>query len=325
MDALVTGATGSLGSTLVRGLRAEGADVRALVLPGESDDWLRSAGVQICHGDLREPASLPAAVAGVRVAFHVAGIAAPLNAFERQMWEVNVEGTRNLLEAASCAGVERVVHTSSVSAIGWPDQADPVDETFPFNGECFDHAYMRTKRAAEDVALGFANRDLDVVVVNPSAVMAPGGSPRYGWSALVRAVRRGAVIGSPQGGLSMTGAADFVDAMLRAAKSGRRGERYIVAAHLLSFWELLRLIADVVGGRAPRLLLPDKVVAVACRAGTALSAVTRTRLILARENLPLLTRRMYYSQAKAERALGVQRTPLEIAIDDVARTIRGRA
>jgi dihydroflavonol-4-reductase len=325
---LVTGATGCLGSNLVRRLVAEGERVAILRFRDDQAPALGSLTREVEHrvGDVRDRDAVRRALRGVTYLYHVAGVATAVNAHAREMRSVNVDGTATVMEEAKRAGLARVVHTSSAIAIGLPNGEDPVDETFKFNGEQFNHAYATTKRMAEDIVRRVAGAGLDAVILNPSAVMAPGGSQRQGWASLVAALRAGWLRVYPGGGVSMSSGVDVADAHIRAMARGRSGERYIVAGHHLSYAELFRMIARVLDVRAPRVRVPNSVLAVGGWAGSAFGRLRSAdhAPFLTRENVPLMTRTMFYDQAKAERELGVGTTPLEPAVAQVDRWCRER-
>ncbi|MDA0167611.1 NAD-dependent epimerase/dehydratase family protein [Solirubrobacter taibaiensis] len=307
-----------MGSSLVRRLVTDGEQVAILRLAHDDARALGQLSREVEHrvGDVRAPDTLTGALRGVDCVYHLAGVATAVNAHSRHMCAVNVDGTGHLMRAALQSQVRRVVHTSSAIAIGIPDAATPVDESFAFNGGDFDHAYATTKRHGEEIVRGAVAEGLDVVILNPSAVMAPGGSLRHGWAGLVAAVHRGLLRAYPDGGVSMTPETDVADAHVRAMQLGRTGERYIVASHHLSYADLTRAIAEVVGVTPPRVRLPDAAVAVAGLLGSAVARVRSPEKspFLTRENAVLMTRTMFYDQAKAVRELGVRATPLEPAI-----------
>lgn len=325
---LVTGATGCLGSNVTRALVRRGHPVAVLVRPGEELTSLPDLvnDVEPRRGDVRDPSAVARAMRGVRAVFHLAGVAVHTNTVARLMTEVNVGGTENVMWAAARVGA-RVVHTSSVAAIGVPDDGVVADETFTYNGDCFRNAYMTTKRQGEDVVRRYVAGGLDAVVLNPGAVMAPGGNPRYGWPNFVQRVAAGKFPRYPSGGVAMVTRADLVDACLKALDRGRSGERYIITTTNLTYRALIGMVAEEVGAAPPRGGLPDPVVKVLARVNAPLARLIRDPLrrpLLVPENIPLLTRKLYFSGEKSRRELGVSLTSLPEAVAEVAQWCRER-
>lgn len=304
---LVTGATGCLGANLVRALLTSGRRVAALRLPGDPASALEDVAERIDWrtGDLLDPASLNAALRGVRQVYHAAGLALPYECDRARMMEVNVRGTDNLLAAALRSGVERVVHVSSIAAVGYPDGM--ADEHMAYNGASIRFSYMHSKHAAEAVVRRYARRGLAIVLVCPAAVIAPYCDREHGWGRLFLDVQRGAMPFLPPGGIAVLGGADLVQGLQAAMARGRPGERYILASANVSYRSLLQSIAHTLGVPPPRLAVPRALM----RAGARLLAwlaplserlVQRPRV--SASLLDLMWRRKYYAVAKAQRELG---------------------
>ena len=320
---LVTGATGCLGSNVVHRLVREGHQVVAFVPHGEPLGRLHALrrDIEVRHGDVRSPDDVARAMAGISHVYHIAGVAVPSNRLERLMWEVNVCGVHNVLSAAARGGVERVLHVSSTAAVGYPPDGVLASERFRFEDSVTDNAYSRTKRYGEQVALSFNGAGTEVVVVNPAAVIAPGGDKRFGWSGVIDVAMRGLLRIMPGGGSAFCSAADLVDGVLRAMRVGRPGERYILSSQNLTYWELGTLVAGAVGVTPPWFTAPSWMLRL-------LGAVNERLLragqvsVLVPENVELMTRRLYYDQSKAVRELGVSQTPVSAALGLVNEWIR---
>ncbi len=320
---LVTGATGCLGSNVVQRLVREGREVAVLLQHGEPLGRLHALrrDIEVRHGDVRDPGEVRAAMAGVRRVYHIAGVAVPSNQVERQMWEVNVYGVHNVLSAAARAGVERVVHVSSTAAIGYPPNGVVASERFAVADSVTDNAYSRTKRHGEQIALSFNGAGTEVVVVNPSAVIAPGGDKRFGWNGVIDVAMRGLLWIMPGGGSSFCSAADLVDGVLRAMRVGRPGERYILSSENLSYRELGSLVAAAVGVAAPRLTAPRWILRLLGALNARLLSPGRVS-VLVPENVELMTRTLFYDQSKAVRELGMSQTSVATALGLVNEWVR---
>ena len=176
MKTLVTGATGFVGSAVLRRLAAAGHEVCVLVRPTSDRSNLEGVQAEVRVGDLTDRASLDAAVKGCGALFHVAAEYRLWHPRPQEMERANVEGTRNVLEAARDAGIGRAVYTSSVATLGILPGGEPADEETPAPIEKVIGAYKRSKHRAEDVARELA-RDFEVVIVNPSAPVGQSSDP----------------------------------------------------------------------------------------------------------------------------------------------------
>ncbi|HSO26515.1 MAG TPA: NAD-dependent epimerase/dehydratase family protein, partial [Anaerolineales bacterium] len=235
--------------------------VRAFHRPSSSLIGLEGLPVEHALGDLTQPASVRAAMTDVEVVFHTAAMLGKPNQPER-MIAVTVGGTRAVLEAAHEAGVRRVIHTSSVAALGVPmpppsPTAEPVsiNEAHTWNERPERWRYGHAKYIAELQVQEAVARGLDAVIVNPAVVLGPRDLNRVSGEVIVR-VARGQVPVSTDGGLNVVHIADVVDGHLAALERGRTGERYILGGENLTHRAFLALIAEVTGRRPPRWLLP---------------------------------------------------------------------
>lgn len=257
---LVTGATGFIGGQLARALVAQGEAVRVLARdPGR----VQVAEVEAVRGDLGDPASLAAAVQGVDRVYHCASWIAYKAPWE-QVWQVNVQGAANLLDACVDAGVRRVVHMSSVAAGGPSPDGRPVREDDP--PAPLDDPYGRSKLEQERLALAYGARGLEVVVVRPSAVYGPG-DPE-GINLLLKLVHRSLLpfyLGSRQTLVNVVPVKDVVAGTIAVMERGRTGQVYNLVGPNQTHAELFALLARVSGGRAPFFNMPASVLLGAAR------------------------------------------------------------
>ena len=228
--------------------------MRALARTTESAQRLAGTGAEIVLGDVTDPESLPAALEGVQRVFHMAGVVGHRRRDEPRLTAVNVTGSANLLEAAQKAGVERVVYTSSVGAMGPASRPDfPRTEAhFLLDGDDGrgDFRYARSKARGEEHALEMADDGLDVVVVNPGFVIGPGDIHRVSsWP--VEEYLRGTLRMTVHGGLSYVDARDVVSGHLLAEEKGVSGQRYILTSQdgNLSHASFFKLVGEVTGKR----------------------------------------------------------------------------
>ncbi|MEJ2011027.1 MAG: NAD-dependent epimerase/dehydratase family protein [Anaerolineales bacterium] len=256
--ALVTGGTGFIGSAVCRRLLAEGIDVRVLHRSQSPLTALAGLPVERHQGDILEPATLGPALAGARWLFHAAAQSDYWRHPEHVI-EVAAAGTRNVLLAAAEAGVERAVLTSSSSALGVPDQDELLDEIHEFNLPPHRFPYGYAKRQAEKAALEINRRGLEVVIVNPSIVLGPGDLNRISGS-LVIATARGQSFLWVDGGINIIHIDDVAEGHLAALRSGRDGERYLLAGENLTWRQVFNQLADTTGRLKPWLHLPAALV-----------------------------------------------------------------
>lgn len=318
MTVLVTGATGFVGANLVRELVVAGARVRVLVRPTSDQRALRDVPVEVAVGDLLEPASLPPALAGVRVLYHVAAdyrLWAPDPAV---LYRVNVDGTRALLAAAEAAGVSRVVYTSSVGTLGLPTDGTPGTETTPVSVEDMVGDYKRSKFLAEREAEAAAARGVPVVIVNPSAPVGPWDWKPTPTGKMLVDYLRGRMFAYLETGLNLVHVRDVVRGHILAAELGRVGERYILghAAGNLGLREIFARLEPYTGIPAPRWRLPHAVALAMATVFEGISRVTRREPLASRTAVRMAAKRMFFDPARAIRELGLPQTPVDEALRD---------
>lgn len=328
MRFLVTGATGFVGRHLVRALSARGDEV--IALRRASSDVGPVAGlprvrwVQVDLGDRAAVdagpdsslATLEAVMDGVDVVFHVAGHLSWWRGRRERQRMVNVEGTRRVAAAALRAGVARLVYTSSVAAIGFPEDSLPVDESFPFNGYELGIQYGISKHEGELRVLEAVRDGLDAVIVNPATILGDD-APRRG--SLVELAARGALPVWIDGGTTFCAIDDVVTGHLAAAERGKTGERYILGGPHVTFREILARLAEAAGVVPPARRVPGGLVWAGVWAMEALAALTGREPPLTRDHARLAGRHLYYSSVKAQRELGYAVTPLEATVEQAVR------
>ena len=316
MDALVTGGTGFVGANLVRELLSDGHTVRVLARKGGDRTALEGCAVEIAEGDLTDPGSLKAAVAGVRRVYHVAADYRLWARDSRELYRANVEGTRHVLEAAAEAGAERIVYTSTVGALGIPKDGTPGDETSPVGLEDMVGPYKASKFLAERVAEEWAARGAPIVIVNPSAPLGPWDVKPTPTGQMIVDFLRGKMLGSIDTGLNIVHVRDVARGHILAADRGRVGQKYILGNQDLSLIDIFRGLGRLTGLRPPRFRVPYRVawLAALCMEGAARVRGGTPQVPL--NAVRMGRKRMYFSPAKAIRELGLPQTPAEEALRD---------
>jgi dihydroflavonol-4-reductase len=309
---LVTGATGCIGSNLAATLVERGYRVRILRRRHSDLRALRGIDVEHLVGDIRDPGSIENAMRGCDTVFHAAAIVSFKRSRYAEQLEVNVGGTRNVVTTCLKAGVERLIHTSSVAAIGYRSDTALIDEETPFNWEGT-AGYRFSKHGAEQEVLTGVRHGLSAVIVNPSVVLGERDIHFHGGQ-IIRDVRRGIVPLYIDGGMNVVYVGDVVEGHLAAAMKGRSGERYILSGENLTHKEVFSRTAAIVGGRAPFARLPLSILRLGA---TVLEKVTD---ILGRD--PLITRDLvtgagrfnWFTCEKAKSELGYTVTPFDTAV-----------
>jgi len=259
LKALVTGGTGFVGSHIARALNDTGHSVRVLHRASSKLDALEGVEYESALGDVLETDALSEACAECDWVFHVAAVADYWRADVKHMYEVNVEGTRRVLEAARKAKVQRVIFTSSAAAVGPRTDGRPANEDDPFALPPKHFPYGHSKWQAEEVVRDAVMAGQDVVIMNPVVIMGPGDLNMISGSFIVQVKRFGPLAAMSSGGVMVTDVRDVARWHVLAAEKGQSGHRYILGTQNYPYSQWLRMIADVVGAKPPRLFAPDSV------------------------------------------------------------------
>jgi dihydroflavonol-4-reductase len=323
MKALVTGGTGFVGANVVRALLERGDEVRVLVRPRSDTRNLDSLELELVAGDLRDRGSLEAALDGCDTLYHVAAMYALWVRNPRELYDSNVTGTINILEAAKHAGVQKIVYTSSVATIGLPKDGTPGTEEIPLTPDELVSDYKRSKYLAEQEVLKYAQRGLPVVIVNPSfPVGAWDVKPTPSGQIIVNFLR-GKIPAYVNTGLNVVDVEDVARGHLMAAEKGRPGERYILGHANLSLPELFQLLAQVSGMSAPRLRIPYGVAYLsACVSEAVARTITHKPPFVTLAGVKLSRKRMFFDAAKAVQELGLPQTPAVEALRKAVQWFR---
>ena len=318
---LVTGASGFLGWHVARLLIERGHQVRALVRAGSRVDGLD---LEIATGDLRDPASLERAVSGCALLFHVAADYRLWAKDPRELHRSNVDGTRNLLQAAKSAGVERVVYTSTVGCIGVPHGGIGTEDN-PVKFEDMAGEYKRSKFRAEQVALEFARDGFPVVIVNPTAPIGDHDVKPTPTGKIVVDFLNGAMPAFIDTGLNVVDVRDAAEGHLLAAQHGRPGERYILGSENLTLAQILQELARITGRKAPTAQIPYAVAFCAGACSTAWAGVTGKPPRVPLDAVRMAKKKMWVTHEKAARELGFQPGPASQALARAVEWFRGSA
>jgi len=317
--AAVSGATGFIGSAVVRTLLDQGRSVRALVEPGADtknleglpQDRLERVEVDVC-----DAAGMRAALKGAATFFHLAAIYKVWMPDPSPIHRVNLEGTTTSLLAAQDAGVQRIVYTSSIAAVGLRDDGAPADESTPWNLWDVANDYIASKFHAERVAFRLAEAGLPVVIVNPAFPFGPrdvGPTPTGG---IILSMLRGQVPGVSEGGFCAIDVDDVAHAHVAAETRGRIGERYILGNHNVTFRAFFELVAEVAGMKPPRLSIPSSLAqGMALGMEAWANHVSHAPPLATYKSVRYMQRLAWFDGSKARRELGMPQTPLRTSIE----------
>ncbi len=314
MTVLVTGATGYIGSALARQVAARDEKIRCLVRPTSNIQNLDGLRVELACGDVGDMDSVRRAVKGCTAVYHLAAIYANWLPNPARMYQVNEEGTRNVLTACKQADVRKIVYCSSVAALGAHGKT-PADESARFNLKATrDHYYM-SKYRAEQVALQFIRRGLPVVIVNPSNPIGPRDIAPTPTGALIIHILKGRLPGYVDGGINLIDVTDCARGMVAAMERGVVGEKYVLGNCNLSIKEYFDLIVTVAGrGFSPFLRLPRWSAVLSGYGYQLLARVTRKPPITSASWVRVGSHYSWWDCTKAREQLGLGQRPLEESI-----------
>lgn len=315
---LITGASGFLGWHVASRLASRGHRVRALV---RATSKLRELDVEPIVGDLRDRDSLARAVQGCSVVFHVAADYRLWAKDQSELYRSNVDGTRNLLECAQQAGVERFVYTSTVGCIGIPEGGIGTED-LPVTLESMVGTYKRSKFLAELVALEFAGGGFPVVIVNPTAPVGDHDfKPTPTGKIIVDFLKR-AMPAFVDTGLNVVDAGDVAEGHLLALEHGKPGERYILGGENLTLEQIFKRLEEISGVPAPKWRIPYFVAYASGVVSTGLAGITGKEPLAPLDGVRMSKKKMFVSSAKAIRELGLNPGPANFALKKAVNWFR---
>ena len=314
---LVTGASGFVGSAIVRAFLASGYPVRALVRSTSPRQNLEGLDIECVEGDICDPGAVEDAMSGIRYLAHAAA--------DYRLWardpgaimRTNVEGTRTVMNAARTAGVERIVYTSSVATLALRAAGEAADESMRLPEIEAVGTYKRSKVIAERLVDALAAQDrLPAVIVNPSTPIGPRDIRPTPTGRIIVEAAAGRMPGFVDTGLNLVHVDDVASGHVAALERGTPGERYILGGDNVMLAEMLSDIAQLVGRRAPRLKLPRGPLYPLAVGAQIIARATDKEPLLTLDGLRMSRHRMFFTSEKAERELGFRARPYESALRD---------
>ncbi len=311
MKVFLTGATGFIGGHLLRSLLEAGAEVRCLTRAQSRRRNLDGLDVEVAEGDLRDASTLRSGVEGCEMVFHCAADYRLYSKNPEELYESNVEGTRNLMQAASEVGARRVVYTSSVGALGLEPDGSPADEETPVTLEAMVGHYKRSKFLAERVADDWVEKGLPIVIVNPSTPIGEGDLKPTATGQMIVDFLNRKTPAYVDTGLNLVDVRDVALGHVRAAEKGRVGEKYILGNRDMSLREIYQTLGSLTGLPAPKVKVPHWLPLAWAALDTGVSRLVGRTPGVPLEAVRLSRYKMYFDASKAVRELGLPQTPVE--------------
>jgi dihydroflavonol-4-reductase len=318
LTTLVTGAAGFLGSHVARQLVSRGEEVRVLMRPTSTNRAITDLPLEYVTGDLRDPASLDRAMAGVRKVFHVAADYRLWARRSQEIYDSNVGGTKNVLEAAKKACVEQFIYTSTVATIAVDRPELPNEATDAKLEEMVGH-YKRSKWLAEKEVLEAAKSGFPAIVAMPTTPVGPGDWKPTPTGKIILDFLNGKMPGYVETGLNFVGVEECAAGHLQVAEKGKVGERYLLGGENLTLKQMLDVLAQITGLPAPRMKIPHGLALGVAYANTAFSRLIGKEPQIPVEGVKIAQHMMFVECTRAQRELGFQAGPVAAALERAVR------
>ena len=318
---LITGAAGHLGNTIVRMLVERGEAVRGLVLPDEKDEVYLPKGMEICHGNVLDAASLSNffrnSAGDAHIVIHCAGIVSIASGRDHRVYDVNVRGTQNVLDRCLRAGVKKLVYVSSVHAIPEPEDGGVIREIADFDPRKVVGTYAKTKAEATAAVLACAREGLNASVVHPSGIFGPNDYGTGHLTQLLIDYWKGHLTAGISGGYDFVDVRDVAQGILACCTYGSAGGCYILSGHFCQIREVLEAFHRVTGKRRIRTYLPMWFAKGTAPLAEMYYKILRQKPLYTPLSLYTLTSNGHFSHEKAGRELGYTVRPMEESISDM--------
>lgn len=323
---LITGAGGHIGNVLVKHLYKKGyKDLRLFVQPNEDINYIKKYAKEIVRGDIRDILDVSSAVRGCEHVFHLAGMVKISGVRKKLVYDVNVGGTKNVVDACLEKNVERLLYVSSVHALKEPDTGT-IDETLDADIRNLNGAYAKSKAKATIEVMNALQKGLDAVIVFPSGVIGPYDfRSSYTGSAIKGYISAKKTQYYFDGKYDFVDVRDVADGIFRAWKFGEKGQGYIISGSVSSLEEIIKAVEDSTGNTIKRRRVPGLIVKAAALLAPVYYAIARKKPILSKYSIDVLMSNSNISSRKAEEKLGYRARPLIETIKDMVRWHRAVA
>jgi dihydroflavonol-4-reductase len=322
MRVLVTGATGFIGFHVARLLAEKDFQVCAMVREGSDTSSLKDRGIELAIGDVRDPGSINNALKGCRQLYHLAADYRLWVNDPKTMYEINVHGTRNVMQAALTMGLEKVVYTSSVGVLSARSNGKPANEETHADIKDMTGHYKKSKFVAEKEVYGFIGKGLPAVIVNPTTPIGLMDRRPTPTGKIIVDFLNGRIPAYLDTGLNFVDVEDVAAGHLLAARYGRTGQRYILGNKNISLRDFFERLAGITGMKPPRVRLPYIPVLLAAYVDEALSRVTDRHPRIPLTGVKMARNYMYVDCSKAVRELNMPQNPVEGAMEKAIEWFR---
>ena len=319
---VITGATGHLGNVLVRKLVNMNKKVRVLILPGEDISSLGGLVVEKVEGDVRLPDSLRKAFEGAEIVYHCAGIISILPGQQKQLYQVNVLGTRNVVNMCLETKVKRLVYTSSIHALSEPSPGIVIDESREFNPENVLGEYSKSKALGTLEVLKGIEKGLNAVILCPSGIIGPHDYRISEMGKLIVDFVKGKVKACVSGAYDFVDVRDVAEGLILACEKGKKGECYILSGQQISVRQLLKFLEEISGVKAPSFKIPHQVARVAGFFNVLYCHLTKIKPLFTPFSIDVLASNSLVSYKKAQDELGYFPRSIYETIKDTVQWFR---
>lgn len=317
MKVLVTGASGFVGYHVAKELIEKGCNVKVLVR--ETPEHLKKLSVEFCKGDLRDKASLKEALEGCQQLYHVAAFYKLWSKDPKIFYDINVEGTRKLFQAASEEEVSKIVYTSSVAAIKLSSKGISSDENCHATLDDMVGHYKRSKFLSEMVANEFVQEGLPIVIVNPSTPIGPFDIKPTPTGQIILDFLKRKMPAYMDTGLNLVAVEDVAKGHLLACEKGKVGERYILGDENLKLIEIFKILQDITKLKAPKVRIPYFVGYMSGFVSELFAKITHSEPSIPLDGVKMAKKYMFFDASKAKKELGFEPTPVKYALERAVR------
>lgn len=313
MKIFITGASGFIGSQLVPKLIRGGHEVTTYGRSQPVFENIRNSEFKHITGDITDKENVSAAIAGADMVFHMAGFISYRKVDKPRQYEINVLGTRYVMEAALKHGVKRVIHTGSIAGMGIPKPGETADENTPYNLEGLGLNYCDTKHQAALEVFKYCEMGLPALILSPGIIFGEGDTHVHHHT-IFAAIAKGNMFGCPAGGVTFSDIVDVVDAHLKAMTEGRPGENYVIGSANLTYLQAAGIFCRVLKTKPPSLIIPGAFLEALGNICEFIFPLLGKRPPLTRQIAWLSQRKIFFSSDKAIAELGLKQTPFEQTI-----------
>lgn len=323
---IITGANGHLAQTIIRKLRKKDCEIRGLILPTEYNE--DDGNVRYYKGDITRPETMQEIFTGIdypkTIVIHAAGLITIGNEITSALYNVNVVGTRNMIEVCRKYGVSRLVYVSSVHAISEGDGLRVITETKYFSKDLVEGAYAKTKAEATQAVMEAIDEGMDAVVVHPSGILGPGDDGRNHITQLIQSYMKGKLPGGVTGGYDFVDVRDVADGVIAAAEKGRKGECYILSNRFVHIPDLMKYMQKATGG-PKKICFPLSLAKMMAPVFEWAGKVTKKRPLFTRYSLHTMESNGRFSHDKATMELGYSPRDMMDTVSDTINYLLSKA